>query len=58
MHFNFVYGALTGVNLSDFVDLEDFFRVNIVAYELEEGDVKLVQRSQELYSETTFGKII
>ena len=31
-----------GVNLFDFVDLEDFFKINLVAYELEEGVAKLV----------------
>ena len=40
------------MNLVDFVDLEDFFKINLVAYELEEEVAKLVQRSRELYSET------
>ena len=29
-----------------------FFKINLVAYELEEGVAKLVQRNRELYSET------
>ena len=37
MHFEITYDAFTGVNLSDFVNLEDFFKINLVAYELEEG---------------------
>ena len=48
MHFNIVPNTFVGVNLSNFVDLEDFFKINLVAYELEEGVAKLVQRSQEL----------
>ena len=52
MHFNIVYNAITGVNLSNFVDLENFFKINLVVYELEGGDAKLIQRSWELYSET------
>ena len=52
MHFENTYGAFTGVNLSNFVDLEDFFKINLVAYKLEERVAKLVQRSRELYSET------
>ena len=57
MHFEITYSAFTGVNLSDFVDLKDFFKINLVAYELEEGVAKLVQRSRELYSETMRLKI-
>ena len=52
MHFEITYNTFTGVNLSDFVDLEDFFKINFVASELEEKVTKLVQRSRELYSET------
>ena len=51
MHFEITYNAFDGVNLSDFVDLEDFFKMNLVAYELEKGVAKLVQHSRELYSE-------
>ena len=46
MHFETTYNAFTGVNLSDFADLEDFFKISLVAYELEEGVAKLVQRSR------------
>ena len=52
MHFEITCSAFTDVNLSDFVDLEDFFKINLVAYELEERVVKLVQRSRGLYSKT------
>ena len=53
MHFEITCNAFTDDNLSDFVDLEDFFQNNLVAYELEERVVKLVQRSRGLYSKTT-----
>ena len=52
MNFNIVYNAFTGVYLSNFVDLEDFFNIHVVAYELKEGVAKLVQCSKKLYSET------
>ena len=52
MHFNIVPNTFVGVNLSDFIDLEDFFKVNLVVYELEDGVAKLIQRSRELYFET------
>ena len=52
MHFNVVPNDFVGVNLVDFVDLEDFFKINLVVYELEEEVAKLVQSSRELYSET------
>ena len=52
MQFKIVPNAFIGVNLSDFIDLEDVFKVNLVVYELEEGVAKLIQRSRELYSET------
>ena len=52
MYFEVTYNAFTGVNLSDFVDLEDFFKIDLVACKSEEGFAKLVQCSRELYSET------
>ena len=52
MHFDIVPNTFVGVNLVDFIDLEDFFKINLVVYELEEGVAKLIQRSRELYSET------
>ena len=52
MHFDVVYNAFTGANLSDFVDLKNFFKINLVVYELEGGVAILIQRSRELYSET------
>ena len=52
MHFNIIPNTFVGVNLVDFIDLEDFFKVNLVVYKLEERVAKLIQRSRELYSET------
>ena len=50
--FNIVSNEFVGVNLVDSVDLEDFFKINHIAYELERGAAKLVLRSRELYSES------
>ena len=33
MHFDATYDAFTGVNLSDFEDLQDFFKINLVVQE-------------------------
>ena len=52
VYFNIVPNDFVGVNLSDFVGLEDFFKINLIAYELEERVDKLVQRSWELYFES------
>ena len=52
MHFSIAPNTFVGVNLVDFVNLENFFKVNLVVYELEEGVAKLIQHSRELYSET------
>ena len=41
-----------GVSLFDFVELENFYKINIVAYELENNKTKIIQRSRELYNET------
>ena len=40
-----------GINLFDFPELEDYFQINIIVYELDETTAKLVQESRELYSE-------
>ena len=42
----------SGVSLFDFVELENFYKINIVAYELEHNKAKVIQRSRELYNET------
>ena len=42
----------SGVSLYDFVELENFYKINIVAYELENSKAKLIQRSRELHKET------
>ena len=41
-----------GVFLIDFPEIEDFFEINIVVYELQDKKAKLIQRSRELYDET------
>ena len=51
VYFNIDSNDFVGVNSIDFVDLEDFFKINFIAYELDGNVVNLVQRSQELYSE-------
>ena len=43
---------LTGVEVFDLPNLEGFFKLNIVVYELEDAVAALVQQSRELYSET------
>ena len=52
VHFNVGSNDFVGVNLFDFVGLENFFKINLIAYELEESAAKLIHRSRELYSET------
>ena len=42
----------SGDRLFDFIHLEDFFELNIIAYELDVKVAKLVQRSREFYKET------
>ena len=51
-HFNIVPNDFVGVNLFNFVDLEDFFKINLITYELEGSVTKLVQKSQKLCSES------
>ena len=46
MHFDIAYNSFTGVNLSDFVDLKDFFKINLVANELKKGIAKLLYVSR------------
>ena len=41
-----------GVQFIDFIRLEDFFELNLIAYELDGKVAKLVQRSREFYKET------
>ena len=41
-----------GVQLFDFIHLENFFELNLIAYELDGKVAKLVQRSREFYKET------
>ena len=41
-----------GVSLFDFFELENFYKINIVAYELENNKAKVIQRGRELYNET------
>ena len=49
---HFDVSEFCSVNLFDFVDLENFYTINIVAYELENNKAKVIQRSRELYNET------
>ena len=48
----FDVSEFSGVILFDFVELENFCKINIVAYELENNKAKVIQRSRELYNET------
>ena len=49
---HFEIEKFSGVSLYDFVELENFYKINIVAYELENSKAKLIQRSRELHKET------
>ena len=49
---HFDVSEFSGVSLFDFVELENFYKINIVAYELENKKAKVIQRSRELYNET------
>ena len=51
-HFDVAPGDFAGVQLFDFIHLEDFFELNLIAYELDGKVAKLVQRSCEFYQET------
>ena len=42
-----------GVELFDFVEIEDLFQVNIVVYSLNETSAQLVHRSRGFYKDTT-----
>ena len=52
IHFDVAPADFAGVQLFDFVHLEDFFELNLIAYELDGKVAKLVQRSREFYQET------
>ena len=49
---HFDVSEFSGVSLFDFVELENFYKINIVAYELENNKAKIIQRSRKLYNET------
>ena len=49
---HFDVSEFSGVSLFDFVELENFYKINIVAYELENNKAKVIQRSRKLYNET------
>ena len=51
LHFQIFFQDLKGINLFDFLELEDFFKINFIVYELDGTTAKVVQRSRELYSE-------
>ena len=48
----FEINKFAGINLIDFEDLENFYQLNIVAYEVKENKAKLIQHSRELYPQT------
>ena len=50
-HFHIDPDQFQGV-LIDIPEIEDFFEINIVVYELQDKKAKLIQRSRELYDET------
>ena len=52
IHFGIVPTHFSDVQLFDFLHLEDFFELNLIAYELDSKVAKLVQRSREFYKET------
>ena len=52
IRFGVVPAHFAGVQLFDFLHLEDFFELNLIAYELDGKVAKLVQRSREFYKET------
>ena len=52
IHFGVAPAHFAGVQLFDFLHLEDFFELNLIAYELDGKVAKLVQRSREFYKET------
>ena len=49
---HFDVNEFSGVILFDFVELENFYKINIVTYELENNKTKLIQCSRKLYNET------
>ena len=49
---HFEINVFTGINLIDFIDLENFYQLNIAAYKLKENKAKLIQSSRELYPQT------
>ena len=51
-HFDIAPGDFAGVQIFDFIHLENFFKLNLIAYELDGKVAKLVQRSREFYKET------
>ena len=52
VRFDVAPADFAGVQLFDFIHLEDFFELNLIAYKLDGKVAKLVQRSCELYQET------
>ena len=52
LRFQISFQDFKEVNLFDFPELADYFRINFTVYELDGTTAKLVQKSRELYSET------
>ena len=51
-HFDINPEQFQGVFFIDFPEIEDFFEIDIVVYELQDKKAKLIQRSRELHHET------
>ena len=51
-HFHIDPDQFQGVFLIDFPEIEDFLKINIVVYDLQNKKKRLIQRSRELYGET------
>ena len=48
----FGYTESPGIKLSDLVDLEDLYQINIIVYDLDKKVARLVQQSRGIYSRT------
>jgi len=44
--------TFSGVNFTNFSDLKDLYKINMVVYQLEDTVTKLIQNSREIYDET------
>ena len=51
-HFDIALEHFAGIQRFDFLDLKDFFKLNLIVYELKGKVAKRVQRSREFYKDT------